>query len=519
MVDQAGTPQQPTGQLLQLPESAGVEGFDDGAEGLEGPSTGAGAIAQSEGGGVGDAVPAAAPVPPAKPEKAEKPERKKEKTIDWGKVNAMGERFTLIYGTDTVWDADEREIMKLSNMAHAHGSDVVKMWKTSENRKTVRQRDVVFDPTGAADADPTKINLYNGLAMQPKEGDVAPWLDLVRHLLSRTSEHPDEVDENIHWFICWVSYPLQHPGAKMRTAVIIHGDEGSGKSLVCECIGQIYAPYSALVGQDELEDKFNDWRSCKQWVVGDEVSSRAELVHNKNRLKSLITSETVQINPKGLPRREEKNHINVVFLSNEITPLALDNSDRRYFVAYTPRALHAGFYKEFGKWRENGGVEALYYFLKNYPLGDFTPYTPAPVTVAKRDLIDINRKSPELFWLQWSSNELDLPYWSCSCSQAYRAYTKWCQRTGDRFPAKQQVFTRMLIRISEGEGRPARDKVMKTEDELGAKKAERMLLVTEPPEEAQGKWATDCRNAFEGELRKYIGFPLSPSTSADGGEQ
>jgi len=46
---------------------------------------------------------------------------------------------------------------------------------------------------------------------------------------------------------------------------------------------------------------------------------------------------------------------------------------------------------------------------------------------------------------------------------------------------------------------------------MGVKKAERMLLVTEPPEEAQGKWATDCRNAFEGELRKYVGFPLSPS--------
>ena len=77
----------------------------------------------------------------------------------------------------------------------------------------------------------------------------------------------------------------------------------------------------------------------------------------------------------------------------------------------------------------------------------------------------------------------------------------------------------MVTRISESENQPVREKVMKTEDELGAKKAERMLLVTEPPEEAQGKWATDCRNAFEGELRKYVGFPLSPSGSADGGEQ
>lgn len=77
----------------------------------------------------------------------------------------------------------------------------------------------------------------------------------------------------------------------------------------------------------------------------------------------------------------------------------------------------------------------------------------------------------------------------------------------------------MVTRISESENRPVREKVMKPEDEMGVKKAERMLLVTEPPDEAQGKWATDCRNVFEGELRKYVGFPSSPNTSADGGDQ
>ena len=59
--------------------------------------------------------------------------------------------------------------------------------------------------------------------------------------------------------------------------------------------------------------------------------------NNKNWLKALITSTTVQINPKNLPRREERNHINIVFLSNEPQPLALDNSDRRYLVIYTPQ--------------------------------------------------------------------------------------------------------------------------------------------------------------------------------------
>ena len=40
-----------------------------------------------------------------------------------------------------------RLIMKIANMAHAHGSDLVKMWKGHANRKTIMPADVVFDPT------------------------------------------------------------------------------------------------------------------------------------------------------------------------------------------------------------------------------------------------------------------------------------------------------------------------------------------------------------------------------------
>lgn len=513
MVDDAGLPPEPppapdaapapkpTGKVVSLADAA--------ASKAQAPSAGATAPEPGAGGDKG-AVPA----------KGGKPAKKTEKTIDWGKFNYLVERFALIYGTDTVWDGGERIIMKLANMAHAHGSDLVKMWKASPQRRTVRQEDVVFDPTGQADPERT-INLFDGIAMEPRKGPVGPIMELIKYLTSRASDNADDADAIMHWLLCWLAYPLQHVGAKMRTAIVMHGDEGAGKNFLFDIVAAIYGKYGALVGQDELEDKFNDWRSCKLFVVGDEVSSRQELVHNKNRLKALITSPTVQINPKNLPRREESNHMNVVFLSNEITPLALDNSDRRYLVIYTPRAKDFEFYRALGRWRDAGGIEAFYEFLLTYPLEDFDPYAPAPQTAAKRDLIDINRKSPELFWFAWADHEIDLPYAPCSVSQAYRAYLKWCQRTGDRFPLKQNLFTRMVLRISEAEGRPCREKVMKPENELGVKKSERMLLTLDPPENEQGAWATDCREAFENALRKYIGgdFPRSPDGTANGSEE
>lgn len=449
--------------------------------------------------------------------------KKEEKTIDWGKFNRLVEDFVLIYGTDTVWDGRERMIMKIANMGHAHGADMVRMWKGSERRRTVRQQDVVFDPTLKADPE-TTVNLFDGLSMEPQKGEVGPMLDLIRFLTSRASDNADECDQIMHWLLCWLAYPLQNPGAKLRTSVIMHGDEGAGKNFLFDTMVLIYGKYGALVGQDELEDKFNDWRSCKLFVVGDEVSSRAELVHNKNRLKALITSPTVQINPKNLPRREESNHINIAFLSNEIQPLALDNSDRRYLVVYTPRARETDYYRNLGRWRDEGGAAAFLDYLLNYPVEDFDPYAPAPFTEAKRNLITINRKSPEQFWREWSEGELELPYQTCSVAQAYQAYLKWCNRTGERYPFKQPQWTPTVLRFSEHCEMPVKVKVMKL-DTVGAKKMERMFLVTAIPERielgfsddspdgerlTQGRWAADCVSAFDDHLKVYLGWTGEP---------
>lgn len=448
-----------------------------------------------------------------------KPGKKRPKEF-WDQVNHLAEHFALIYGTDTVWDGANREIMKISNAGHAHGTDVVKFWKlkptawrrSEGGRWTVKAKNVVFDPTETCDPD-THVNLFGGFPTKPVEGDVNPMLDLVRFLCSRAADTPEGCDEVFHWLLCWLAYPLQNPGAKLRTSVLMYGDEGAGKNFLTDAMVELYGEYGLTVGQDELEDKFNDWRSKKLFVVGDEVSTKSELTHNKNRLKALITSTEVQINPKNLPRRTEANHINVWFNSNENQALALDNSDRRYLVVWTPKARERAFYLGLAEWRRAGGVAAWLHFLLHYEMTGFDPFAPAPMTKAKEGLIDLNRKSPERFWIEWSEGELDLPYWTCSLAQAYQAYLKYAQRTGDRYPATRPLFTRMLLRISDTLGNPCTEKVMKVDYGSEARpdvRATRMLCVIEPPDPAEtgetlGDWASGAWRAFQKELNRFLG--------------
>lgn len=429
--------------------------------------------------------------------------------FDAGAFNHVVEHFALIYGTDTVWDGHRRLMMRIGALRLAYGNDHVRLWLGCDRRRVVLPEDVVFDPTGNCDED-RHINLFAGWPLEPEEGDVGPFLQLARFLCSRAADSADDCDQLMHWLLSWLAWPLQHPGAKLRTAVVMSGSEGAGKNLLFETVAEIYGRYAVVVGQDELEDRFNDWRSAKLFVIGDEVSSRAELVHNKNRLKALVTSPTVQINAKNMARRQEDNHINVVFLSNELQPLALDNSDRRYCVIHTPPARERMFYERFGQWRRNGGAARLYRYLLDYPLADFDPFAPAPKTAAKRELIGLSAKTPERFWLEWHAGEIDLPYASCSAAQAYRAYTKYAQRVGDRFPVQRQVFTALVTRVADLHGERVTVRVMQVARGGVKTVATRMLLVAAPPDHGLGQWATDAEASFELALRRYLHSPASP---------
>jgi hypothetical protein len=207
------------------------------------------------------------------------PVKKKTKEPDWGHFNNLLERFALIYSTDTVWDEGTGLIMKISAMAHAHGADYVRMWKNrpathlrSESTREFDRRRWTVHPTTSSSIRRTRatprltINLFSGLDMEPKQGDVEPILELARYLTSRASDKPEECEAVLHWLMCWIAYPLQRPGAKLRCAVVMHGDEGAGKNFFFETLLEIYGEYGKAVGQDELEDKFNDWRSRTLFV-------------------------------------------------------------------------------------------------------------------------------------------------------------------------------------------------------------------------------------------------------------
>lgn len=417
----------------------------------------------------------------------------------WNRLDAARKSWVLIRGTDTIWDEDRAKIIKVSHLRLAEGEILVNLWLGDPARRTVEDDCVVFDPVTEVDRT-THVNLFTGMKskpLPPGEGACARLLELLHYLCNE--------DEAVYdWVLRWTAYPLQHPGAKMQTSVVMHGPEGTGKNLWWRAVRAIYHPYSALITQRELEAPFNGWASRKLFVVGNEVVSRAERQHHVGYLKNLITEEEIHINEKHLPSRAEANHMQITFLSNEFHLLQISPDDRRYLIIRTPPKLAKDFYQRTGEELAAGGHLALYRYLLDLDLKDFTEHTEPIMTEAKRGLIELGKSSARLFYDELKAGLLPLPYGPCLSRDLYKAFVTWCLRNGDRMPMRHQRFGSELADI-EAVTKCVRDVEDPAVRMLAAKRQQHRVFLMGAPEgeQSEDEWVKQNIRVFHSALSEY----------------
>ena len=428
-------------------------------------------------------------------------------TEDWiFTIDRLLDHYALVYGTDTVFDNERRMVLGLGPLRSAAGKGLVRQWLEHPDRRVVLPEQVGFDPTGQ-DAS-VACNLWGGWPSAPKAGSCQHLLGLIEHLCSYDPLRQAELTD---WLLKWIAYPLQHPGAKMATAVLMHGPEGTGKNTVFNAIRSIYGRYGCQFSQVELESNFNGWASGKLFAIGNEVVSRAELYHIQGRLKAMVTEPEWIINEKMLPARQEQNHCNFIFFSNRIDIAKLDQGDRRYCVIWTPTALDEGRYAEVVAELKAGGAAALHHHLMHLDLGDFHPHTKPPATAAKQELINLGMDSTDRFYRDWIEGDIHpLPEEMALSEDLYAAYRAWCQREGIGKAAQKQT---LLTSIGKKPGvRKAQERFKYRRN--GIERIEkRTVILTEraaEPDTGRAEWIGKGVGDFSAALIEYRQIDSTP---------
>jgi len=348
-----------------------------------------------------------------------------------GKLGEMLDNLTLLRGTETVWDGIGQQVMSLGAVRADYTAELTGKWQEHGQRKTIEARNLVFDPTQQADP-VSHVNIFLGWPLKPqyKPELITPILALLASLC----DAEDRADEHMEWILRWLAYPLQHPGAKMQTALLMFGEkQGTGKSLFFEGVMlPIFGDYGTVASQHQLDSSFTSWRSKKLFVLFEEVLSRDDKYSHNGTLKYMITGKTMNINEKNLPARDERNHMNSVFLSNEPQPIPIELEDRRFMVIEARRKQDPAFYNQVKDAIAAGAIEAFYHFLLTLPLDDFNEHTKPPMTLAKERVIEFGLAGWMSFHRAWKDGYLDAPYCSCLSEDLYIIYKRWCDKSGEK---------------------------------------------------------------------------------------
>jgi len=282
-------------------------------------------------------------------------------------------------------DSEKKGRQKLKVVAAA------RLWIESKGRAEFEGR--TYAPNEGRVTSDGKLNLYRACLIEPHEGDVGPYLELLQHLVPNSEE--------LACIERWAAYPLQKPGERNNFGAMMWGPQGNGKSLTAQTYALLHGNGNWVeIGQAELDSTFNSWAEGRTYIIGSEVSGERGARPLADKLKSLITADAITINRKHQPTFLLPNCANYFFTSNHDNALFIDDEARRYLVLHAAAtALPAKFYTDFVKWRNSGGLAALKHRLLSLDLSNYNAKGHAPKTGAREAMIDASR-TPLQRWVR-----------------------------------------------------------------------------------------------------------------------
>lgn len=267
-----------------------------------------------------------------------------------------------------------------------------------------------------SDHDLPSFNVWAAHSIKSKEGDVSPLLNHIKTLLPN-----DQEAFVLERYLAWL---IGREGEKLLWMVLMHGQEGVGKSFFGEllkaCLGKskISEPSNSDVAKD-----WGGWAQNCSVVVMDEfdVGSSRNKSQVMDKMKMLITQERISIELKGRDAYYVDNLFNIIAFTNKDRAAWISDHDRRYFYVELAERPSEGSAErknddqrmaDLWDWlRTEDGVAAVIYWAENYDHSWMEAHgiKSAPITESKRNLIKDNRH-PVQQWVDEGIANFEHPF-------------------------------------------------------------------------------------------------------------
>lgn len=157
-----------------------------------------------------------------------------------------------------------------------------------------------------------------------------------RHLELVCGSRPEVLDT----LLAWLAHNVQKPGVKIRWAPLIKGVEGDGKTTIATLLAAVMGmPQVRNISPRVLGTDFTGWAEGSCVGVLEEVRIVGHSRHDiMNALKPFITNDAIEVHRKGVDSYEAANVTNYIAFTNFADALPLTDTDRRWWIVFTPWA-------------------------------------------------------------------------------------------------------------------------------------------------------------------------------------
>ena len=198
----------------------------------------------------------------------------------------------------------------------------------------------------------------------------------------------------------WMAHLSQKPGEKPGVAIVLRGQQGTGKGTFCGVLKELVGrkAYKEVASMGRITGNFNAHLQNALLVNANEALWGGNKSH-EGALKALVTDEELAIEPKGVDTYFIKNCMRLIVTSNEAWAVPMGLDDRRFLCLDISDKVKedTAYFKTIHEQMKNGGYEALMQELMNVNLDGFDVRT-KPQTNTGHDMKLLSASPVEQWW-------------------------------------------------------------------------------------------------------------------------
>ena len=268
---------------------------------------------------------------------------------------------------------------------HAEKKNLFDFWNTHPKRR--EYQGMIFKPSiDSSDIDlgdaGVYLNMFQGWPYSRNNRGRGEW-NMFRDLIYKVLAQ--EVDEWFDYIIKWMAYSVQNPERPQQVLMVFQGPKGVGKSLIAERWKRLFG--NAGVTTQRMEDltgQFNSTLSTTCALLMEEGIWAGDKAA-ENRLKQLITGESVRTEAKFSNAQETANYLAIIMNTNEQWAVPATPDERRFAVFEAKEVWpknHPHFGQIIKEMDYEGGMQAFFYDLLHMELDGWRPQGAIPMTPA-----------------------------------------------------------------------------------------------------------------------------------------